>query len=73
MVKDSLGNPVEVYAVVDKDGVDGVAIINQKVSICRNWFKDEWGLDLDALREEVQTRQLNYNMEELRKQISDIQ
>ena len=73
VVKDSLGNPVEVYAVVDKDGVDGVAIINQKVSICRNWFKDEWGLDLDALREEVQTRQLNYNMEELRKQISDIQ
>lgn len=73
VVKDQLGNPVAVYAVEDKDGVDGVAIINQKVGICRNWFKDEWGLDLDALREEVQTRQLNYNMDELRKQISDIQ
>lgn len=73
VVKDSSGNPVAVYAVEDKDGVDGVAIINQKVSICRNWFKDEWGLDLDALREEVQKRQLNYSMEELRKQISDIQ
>lgn len=73
VIKDSSGNPVAVYAVEDKDGVDGVAIINQKVSICRNWFKDEWGLDLDALREEVQKRQLNYSMEELRKQISDIQ
>ena len=39
VVKDSLGNPVEVYAVVDKDGVDGVAIINQKVSICRKVAK----------------------------------
>ena len=70
--KDSAGNPIVVYPCEDKDNVDGVAVINQKVSICRAWFKDEWGLDLDALREEVQYRQLNYDIEELRKQITDI-
>ncbi|MGN0212463.1 MAG: substrate import-associated zinc metallohydrolase lipoprotein [Muribaculaceae bacterium] len=70
--KDSAGNPIVVYPCEDKDNVDGVAVINQKVNICRTWFKDEWGLDLDALREEVQYRQLNYDIEELRKQITDI-
>ena len=70
--KDSAGNPIVVYPCEDKDNVDGVAVINQKVSICRAWFKDEWGIDLDALREEVQYRQFHYDIEELRKQITDI-
>ena len=37
------------------------------------WFKDEWGLDLDALREEVQKRQKDYDIEALRKQVEDMQ
>lgn len=59
----------------DADGVDGVALINQKVEIARNWFRDAWGADLDALREEVQHVQNTYSLsvlEELRKQVYDI-
>lgn len=56
----------------DTDGVDGKAVILQKVEIARQWFKDAWNMDLDALRAEVQVRQLNYNLEELRKQVLDI-
>lgn len=70
---DTSGNDIEVYAVEDTDGVDGVAIINQKVSIVRQWLDEEWGIDLDKLREVVQRRQLNYNIEELRKAIDEIQ
>ena len=70
---DDKGNDIVVYAVEDTDGVDGVAIINQKVSIARTWLKDEWGVDLDALRAEVQKRQLNYDINELRKAIDEVQ
>ncbi len=62
------------YEGVD-DGVDGVAILNRKVEIARNWLRDSWGTDLDALREEVLKRQANYSLslvEELRKQVYDI-
>ena len=62
-----------VYAVEDKDGVDGVATLKQKINVCRTWFKDEWGLDLDALREEVQKRQKDFDIEALRKQVEDMQ
>ena len=62
-----------VYPVEDKDGVDGVATLKQKINVCRTWFKDEWGLDLDALREEVQKRQKDYDIEALRKQVEDMQ
>ena len=52
-----------------------MALINQKVEIARNWFRDAWGADLDALREEVQHVQNTYSLsvlEELRKQVYDI-
>lgn len=29
------------------DGVDGLAILKQKVEIARNWLRDSWGTDLD--------------------------
>lgn len=60
--------PIYVYDVPDTDGIDGVAIIEQKVQIARQWLADEWGVDLDKLRAEVQKRQLDYNINELRKQ-----
>ncbi len=62
------------YEGVD-DGVDGVAILNRKVEIARNWLRDSWGTDLEALRAEVQKRQNNYSLDlvkELRKQVYDI-
>lgn len=56
----------------DTDGVDGRAVILQKVDIARQWFKDSWNMDLDELRAEVQKRQLNYDIEELRQQVLSI-
>lgn len=71
-VKDkNTGKPVA-YQVEDFDGVDGPSVILQKVQIARDWFRDAWGIDLDALRAEVQQRQLNYDIDELRAQVYDI-
>jgi hypothetical protein len=53
--------------------VDGVAVIKQKLEIARNWFKSAWNADLDALRNEVQVRQVSYDINALRKEITDIQ
>ena len=53
----------QVYAVADKDGIDGVQVLDQKINIAREWFKSAWNADLDALREEVQKRQNNVNSE----------
>lgn len=55
------------------DGVDGVAVINQKVQIARTWFRDAWGLDLDSLRAEVQRRQSNINIDSLRNLVYSIE
>lgn len=41
----------------DNDKVDGREVILHKQNIVRTWFKDAWGLDIDKLREIVQTRQ----------------
>lgn len=71
--KDKDGNRILVYDVEDTDGVDGVAVLNQKVQIARTWFKDEWGIDLDQLRATVQYRQLNFDLDELRLQVTSIQ
>ena len=49
--------------------MDGKATILQKVSIARNWFSDAWGLDIDALRAEVQHRQSNIDIDALRAQV----
>lgn len=69
--RDSSGNYIVVYAVDDTDGVDGVSIIEQKVSIARTWLADEWSVDLDSLRAEVQRRQSDFDIEALRKQIDE--
>ena len=71
--RDKDGNRIVVYDVEDKDGIDGVEAIMQKVQIAREWFKTAWNLDLDALREEVQYRQSHYDITELRKLVYDIQ
>ncbi len=57
-----------VYDVEDKDGIDGVEAILQKVQIAREWFRSAWNVDLDALRQEVQDRQKSYDVAKLRKE-----
>ena len=53
------------------------ARIEKKVEIVRNWFADAWGLDIDALRAEVQKRQATLidpgTMEALRAEIDAVE
>ena len=60
-----------VHEVENTDQVDGQANMLQKLSIAREWFKSAWGLDIDALRNEVQTRQVSFDINELRKDIDN--
>jgi substrate import-associated zinc metallohydrolase lipoprotein len=46
-------------------GEDGAAIINQKLDMCRTYLKDKWGIDLEALHREVQTRQENLDWDKV--------
>ena len=71
--RDPEGNRIVVYDVEDNDKIDGAEAILKKVQIARTWLKDSWGVDLDELRNEVQTRQASYNINELRKLVYDIQ
>jgi len=73
-VIDKNGNriPIQVFPVEDKDGVDGVAILEQKINIVRTWFKEQWGLDLDEIRNAVQHRVTTFDaakLDELRQQV----
>ena len=56
----------------DEDGVDGPDVIAQKLTICRNWLRDEWNIELDSLRNEVQRRQASMNIDSLRNQVLTI-
>ena len=58
---DAYGKPI------DTDGVDGAAILKQKIEICKDWLLTKWNLDLDVIRNEVQTRQATIDMVELTK------
>ena len=49
----------------ETDGVNGKEVILKKLDICRQWLFGSWGISLDALRYEVQTRQANINMNAL--------
>ena len=64
------GNRIVVYDVEDKDGIDGAEAILHKVQIARTWLQDAWGVDLDALRQEVQNRQSDYDIVNLRKMVT---
>lgn len=69
----SLAQEHDLFDVEDTDNADGRAIILQKTSIARDWFESAWGLDLDRLREEVQFRQKNFDLEALLAEIENIQ
>ena len=61
-----------IYAVDDKDTCDGLAIIERKQQIAREWFKETWGLDFDRLREIVQRRQADFDIDALRAEVEAI-
>ncbi|MBQ0116255.1 MAG: putative zinc-binding metallopeptidase [Bacteroidales bacterium] len=75
-VVDSRGHkiPIKVYAVKDNDGIDGVAALQQKIEIARDWLRKEWNVDLDKLRETVQSRQVGIaaKLKELRQQVLNV-
>lgn len=54
---------------VYSDGINGKAVILQKLNICRVWLKSAWNIDIDKLRAEVQTRQANFDMQQLLSEI----
>ena len=58
-VIDGKGNfiPIWVYPVDDEDDVDGVTAIQQKLSIASRWLKNQWHVNIEELRNEVQKRQ----------------
>ncbi|MDR0505845.1 MAG: putative zinc-binding metallopeptidase [Dysgonamonadaceae bacterium] len=67
---DEYGRERKLYVEApDTDGVDGVAVINKKLSICRQWLRDSWNIELDSLRKEVQYRQTHIDMDFLRNQL----
>jgi substrate import-associated zinc metallohydrolase lipoprotein len=39
------------------DNINGREVILEKLDLVRTWLKDNWGVDIDQLRREVQTRQ----------------
>ncbi len=65
--------PGGIFPIEDADKVDGRAVILQKRNIVRSWFKDTWQLDFDALREIVQRRQQDFDIDALRAEIDAIQ
>ncbi|MDE5971207.1 MAG: putative zinc-binding metallopeptidase [Muribaculaceae bacterium] len=69
---DKLAETYDIREVEDEDTVDGLDLINQKQQIVRNWFKEQWKIDFDKLREIVQTRQQNFDIEALRAEIDAI-
>lgn len=64
--------PIIVYDVPDEDGINGPEVIMKKLNVLRTWLAEVWNVDLDKLRAEVQKRQANVNIDELRKQVYNI-
>ena len=63
----------EIFPVEDKDRVNGYDIIMQKQSIARNWFTDQWKISFDQLRDIVQRRQTDFDIDALRSEVDAIQ
>ncbi len=63
----------EIFPVEDKDKINGYDVIKQKQSIARNWFTDQWKISFDDLREIVQRRQRDFDINALRQEVESIQ
>ena len=69
---ENFGKSYKIYEVEDADKRDGLDHINRKQQIVREWFKTEWGLDFDKLREIVQRRQKDFDLNAMRQEIEAI-
>ena len=49
--------PIYVYIVEDEDEIEGDRMIQQKLEMASKWLKDQWNVDLEKLRTEIQKRQ----------------
>ena len=55
-------NPgIDVSGQVVPDNLEGDVIIRAKLEMARKWLAESWGIDLQALRDEVQERQKHIN------------
>lgn len=70
---DKMRETREIFPVEDKDKVDGYDVIMQKQSIARNWFTDQWKISFDDLRNIVQRRQQDFDINALRSEVESIQ
>ena len=70
---ESVKEKYEIYPVEDKDKVNGYEVILQKQSIARNWFTDQWKISFDNLRDIVQRRQSDFDINALRQEVNSIQ
>ncbi|MCM1490902.1 MAG: putative zinc-binding metallopeptidase [Muribaculum sp.] len=70
---DYLRQTREIFPVEDKDKIDGYEMILNKQSIARNWFTDQWKISFDDLREIVQRRQKDFDINALRQEVDAIQ
>lgn len=53
---------IDMYGdTIPDDGINGRAIILQKLEMAKKWLKDSWEIDIDSLRAEIIRRQLNIN------------
>ncbi len=62
-----------VFPVEDVDNIDGRAIIKEKLDLATEWLKEQWKIDIDMLREEVQRRQNDFDIVKLRQEIESIE
>ncbi|MDE7350318.1 MAG: hypothetical protein K2N25_04570 [Muribaculaceae bacterium] len=70
---DKMRETREIYPVEDKDKINGYDVIMQKQSIARNWFTDQWKISFDDLRNIVQRRQKDFDIQALRNEVEAIQ
>ena len=53
---------IDMYGdTIPDDGINGRAIILQKLEMAKKWLKDSWEIEIDSLRAEIIQRQLNIN------------
>ena len=53
---------IDMYGdTIPDDGINGQAIILQKLEMAKKWLKDSWEIEIDSLRAEIIQRQLNIN------------
>lgn len=56
--------PAEFQSIIERAGADGRNKIQQKLRIVRDYFADNWNLNIDALRDAVQKREADLDSQD---------